>query len=58
MYSNLNAKKKSQLITLLLLLAIKLRQNPNVEQAMLFAAKNINLPLKIVFIKVVKRYIE
>jgi len=54
LYSNLNAKKKSQLINLLLLLAIKLRQNPNVEQAMLFAAKNINLPLKIDLLRLLR----
>jgi len=54
LYNNLNTKKKSQLISLLLLLAIKLRQNPNVEQAMLFAAKNINLPLKIDLLKLLR----
>jgi Flp pilus assembly protein TadB len=54
LYSNLNTKKKSQLINLLLLLAIKLRQNPNVEQAMLFAAKNINLPLKIDLLRLLR----
>ncbi|MFP3283887.1 MAG: hypothetical protein RXO65_00310 [Candidatus Nanopusillus acidilobi] len=54
LYNNLNAKKKSQLINLLLLLAIKLRQNPNVEQAMLFAAKNINLPLKIDLLRLLR----
>jgi Flp pilus assembly protein TadB len=54
LYSNLNAKKKSQLTNLLLLLAIKLRQNPNVEQAMLFAAKNINLPLKIDLLRLLR----
>ncbi|MFP3256457.1 MAG: hypothetical protein RXO36_01430 [Candidatus Nanopusillus acidilobi] len=54
LYNNLNTKKKSQLINLLLLLAIKLRQNPNVEQAMLFAAKNINLPLKIDLLRLLR----
>ena len=54
LYNNLNTKKKSQLISLLLLSAIKLRQNPNVEQAMLFAAKNINLPLKIDLLKLLR----
>jgi len=54
LYNNINTKKKSQLISLLLLLAIKLRQNPNVEQAMLFAAKNINLPLKIDLLKLLR----
>jgi Flp pilus assembly protein TadB len=54
LYNNLNTKKKSQLISLLLLLAIKLRQNPNVEQAMLFAAKNINLPLKLDLLRLLR----
>jgi len=54
LYNNLNTKKKSQLISLLLLLAIKLRQNPNVEQAMLFAARNINLPLKIDLLRLLR----
>jgi Flp pilus assembly protein TadB len=54
LYNNLNTRKKSQLISLLLLLAIKLRQNPNVEQAMLFAAKNINLPLKLDLLRLLR----
>jgi len=54
LYNNLNIKKKSQLISLLLLLAIKLRQNPNVEQAILFAAKNINLPLKLDLLRLLR----
>jgi len=54
LYNNLNTKKKSQLISLLLLLAIKLRQNPNVEQAILFAAKNINLPLKLDLLRLLR----
>jgi Flp pilus assembly protein TadB len=54
LYNNLNTKKKSQLISLLLLIAIKLRQNPNVEQAMLFAAKNINLPLKLDLLRLLR----
>jgi len=54
LYNNLNIRKKSQLISLLLLLAIKLRQNPNVEQAILFAAKNINLPLKLDLLKLLR----
>jgi len=54
LYNDLNIKKKSQLISLLLLLAIKLRQNPNVEQAMLFAAKNINLPLKLDLLRLLR----
>jgi Flp pilus assembly protein TadB len=54
LYNNLNNKKKSQLVSLLLLLAIKLRQNPNVEQALLFAAKNINLPLKLDLLRLLR----
>ena len=54
LYNNLNTRKKSQLISLLLLLAIKLRQNPNVEQAILFAAKNINLPLKLDLLRLLR----
>ena len=54
LYNNLNTKKKSQLISLLLLIAIKLRQNPNVEQALLFAAKNINLPLKLDLLRLLR----
>jgi len=54
LYNNLYNKKKSQLISLLLLLAIKLRQNPNIEQAMLFAAKNINLPLKLDLLRLLR----
>jgi len=54
LYNNLNIKKKSQLISLLLLIAIKLRQNPNVEQALLFAAKNINLPLKLDLLRLLR----
>jgi Flp pilus assembly protein TadB len=54
LYNNLNTKKKSQLVSLLLLIAIKLRQNPNVEQAMLFAAKNINLPLKLDLLRLLR----
>ena len=54
LYNDLNTKKRSQLINLLLLLAIKLRQNPNVEQAMLFAAKNINLPLKLDLLRLLR----
>jgi Flp pilus assembly protein TadB len=54
LYNNLYNKKKSQLISLLLLLAIKLRQNPNVEQALLFAAKNINLPLKLDLLRLLR----
>ena len=54
LYNDLNTKKRSQLINLLLLLAIKLRQNPNVEQAILFAAKNINLPLKLDLLRLLR----
>ncbi|MGC9079717.1 MAG: hypothetical protein ACP5G1_03215, partial [Nanopusillaceae archaeon] len=54
LYNKLRSKKKSQLIDLLLIIAIKLRQNPNYEQALLYAAKNIRLPLKLDLLRLLR----
>ncbi|MGC9133176.1 MAG: hypothetical protein ACP5GJ_02135 [Nanopusillaceae archaeon] len=54
LYNSLKVRKKSQLINLLLLLAIKLRQNPNVEQALIYSARNIGLPLKIDLLRLLR----
>lgn len=45
--SNVKVMKKGQLAFFLLLLAIKLRENPNLEQAFIFALKYIDPPLKL-----------
>jgi len=47
LYNSVKNKKKAQLISLILYLTLKLRENPNLEQALLFAIKYIPPPLKL-----------
>ncbi|BFI73088.1 hypothetical protein YN1_0750 [Nanoarchaeota archaeon] len=54
LYYTIKTRKKSQLIQFLILIAIKLRQNPNIEQALIYAARNIGLPLKIDLLRLLR----
>lgn len=54
LYNGLKARKKGQLVSLLLLISVKLRQNPNLEQALVFSIRNINLPLKIDLLRLLR----
>jgi len=47
LYKSIKNKKKAQLISLILYLTLKLRENPNLEQALLFAIKYISPPLRL-----------
>jgi len=47
LYRSVKNKKKAQLISLILFLTLKLRDNPNLEQALVFAIKYTQLPLKL-----------
>jgi len=47
LYNSIKNKKKAQLISLILYLTLKLRENPNLEQALLFAIKYIQPPLRL-----------
>ncbi len=54
LYNKLRAKKKSQLLLLLLYLVIKLRQNPNLEKALIYSTKFINLPIKLDLLRLLR----
>jgi len=47
LYRSMKNKRRAQLISLILYLTLKLRDNPNLEQALLFAIKYTSPPLKL-----------
>ena len=51
LYNSLKSKKREQLILAILFMAMKLRENPNLETAFLYTTKYIQPPLRLDFLK-------
>ncbi|MEM4772582.1 MAG: type II secretion system F family protein [Nanoarchaeales archaeon] len=58
LYKSIKNKKKSQLVSFLLFLALKMRESPNLEKALLFSVRYTPPPLKIDILVLLKDIIN